>query len=1066
MADNVINISLESKSDPTVNITTVDSGTVTGSALIAPEILFVATGGVGAVGATGADGTAVVGENGISQTNIADNSVGRDQLIDDAVDTAQLKSDSVNSSVIRSNAILSDHIATDSVTSDGIAPYAVNATHIDDGVITNSLLEDETIQGDKIADYAIVTAKIANNQVTTIKIADNTVTGAKIENNVNLDGTVVVNHLNLTGSSPALIEGPSADSVNFKTHSLINFQNTSGVTIASLDQSGNLTISGTVDGIDIATDVAANTSKLSYDAASSAKVDYISITQPVNLDSIESDVAINNAKISFPTGDVTIGGDLKSTGNAEIGDAACDASGGLYAVAVNNSTTASSKDAFACGELTVASGRQAFAGGFETIASGEASTTFGAGSTASGERAFAQGQETIASGENAVAINSYSDATGDHSFASGYTTCASGVASVAFGASTVSSGDRTFATGGSSVVSGDDSAAFGNGNTAASNQSLAIGQDNTTATTHSAGVNAFVGGYGSTATSDDSFVFGSVNIDSPAATGNNVNQFLIGNNLKTPQNAATASAGNCQFVIGKFNDYASMPHNLFTVGNGADEAGRSNAFVVGLGGNVGIGNSEPTVELDVTGEIKSSGDITVGGDLTITGNDIKDNNGTTCITFDSAGNTAIAGELTVTDLEITDDLTLGDDVNINATGRIYLAGAGNGEYIASLGANSLDIVATTIINLAQDTDVDGNLNADTVSADTVSADTVSAGTVSADTLSSKADASITIKSDQQINFTVDSDNDQTGQKFIFNNGGSGGVTEIASIDDSGNFQCDGDIQVSGNDIKDNNGVSCITFDSSGNTTVANTLNASVTGNVTGNASGSSGSCTGNSATATTAQGVLGATDADVSIKSDGNISFFIDLDGDETSQKFTFNNGTGNPNIEIASIDQSGNFQCDGVITAKQRHILNCGWNGNSTPLSWLPFGYGGTGEAFMNSSNAGYLEYGGIVAPCDGYIESVVIRCEYAAGSTEVGVHVAPAGTEVPADNDDSFISPAVNMAADDTGYKFSGFVDDSSNTNSFSAGDVIMISFNPTSACGDAVATAVLVLDWNNTL
>jgi len=1015
MADNVINISLKSKTDPTVNITTVDSGTVTGSALIAPEIRFVATGGVGAVGATGADGTAVVGENGISQTNLATNSVGGDQILDDAVDTAQLKRNSVNSGVIQANSILSLHIATNSVTANGIDTNAVNATHIDDGVITNTLLEDETIESGKIKDSAIITSKIANNQIVTSKIADNTVTGAKIENNVNLDGTVVVNHLNLAGSSPALIEGPSADSVNVKTHSLLNFQNTSGTTVASLDQSGNLTVSGTVDGIDIATDVAANTAKVAFPG----------------LGTTSSTALAGNAL----SGDVTIGGDLKSTGNAEIGDAACDASGGLYAVAVNNSTTASSKDAFACGELTVASGRQAFAGGFETIASGEASTTFGAGSTASGERSFAQGQETIASGENAVAINAYSDATGDHSFASGHTTCASGVAAVAFGASTVSSGDRTFATGGSSVVSGDDSAAFGNGNTAASNQSLAIGQNNTTATTYSAGVNAFVGGYGSTVTSNDSFVFGSVNIDSPAATGNNVNQFLIGNNLKTPQNAATASAGNCQFVIGKFNDYASMPHNLFTVGNGADEAGRSNAFVIGLGGNVGIGNSEPTVELDVTGEIKSSGDVTVGGDLTITGNDIKDNNGTTCITFDSAGNTAIAGELTVTDLEITDDLTLGDDVNINSTGRIYLSGAGNGQYIASLGPDTVSIVADSKIFLDADTDVDGNLDTDTATVGT---------------LSSRADEPVTIKSDQSMNFTIDSDNDQSGLKFIFNNGGSGGITEIASIDDSGNFQCDGDIQVSGNDIKDNNGVSCITFDSSGNTTVANTLNASVTGNVTG--------------TATTAQEVVGATDADVFIKSDGSIYITLDLDNDETEQKINFSTGTGGPTNEIASIDESGNFQCDGVITAKQRHVINCGWYGDSTSRQYLPFGYGGTD---ISTTPSGYLEYGGFIAPCDGYVESVIIRSEQACGNSTVGIHIAGNGVEMPSFNPGTGISDTVNMADDDTSYKFESFDGQYANDlNVFSAGDIVVVSFDPTNVSYDSIATAVLVLDWNNTL
>ena len=44
------------------------------------------------------------------------------------------------------------------------------------------------------------------------------------------------------------------------------------------------------------------------------------------------------------------------------------------------------------------------------------------------------------------------------------------------------------------------------------------------------------------------------------------------------------------------------------------------------------------------------------------------------------------------------------------------------------------------------------------------------------------------------------------------------------------------LKVKSNVIQDEDGVDCITFDSSGNTTVANTLNANLTGNVTGNAS--------------------------------------------------------------------------------------------------------------------------------------------------------------------------------------------------------------------------------------
>ena len=1003
MADNIINISLKSKSDPTVNITTVDSGTVTGSALIAPEIRFVATGGVGSVGATGADGTAVVGENGISQTNLATNSVGGDQILDDAIDTAQLKNDSVNSGVIQTNAVLSSHIATNAVTSDSIATNSVDATHIDDGVITNTLLEDETIESGKIKDSAIITSKIANNQIVTSKIADNTVTGAKIENNVNLDGTVVVNHLNLAGSSPALIEGPSSDSVNFKTHSLINFQNTSGVTIASLDQSGNLTISGTVDGIDIATTVAANTAKTSYDSVSSDKVDYISITQPVNLDAVEDGISINNAKVGITTSqsNAIISNTADVLTKADSNNSALT---GLAKVTTTDNVGFRVENTWNGGDAGL---------GFRTSYGTDVNYTMGI--KGSDDKFYISHSSAIGTNDLlSLSSSGYLELLGTGRFL----------------------------------------------NTTSDNVTIRLdntwnGGDNfiNFRTSYGTDKNVYLGIDDSGGTNDKgSFVVSKIESGgSPALSVN------LDNDVVTLSQTASAS------ITGNSGTATALEsaRNI----NGVSFDGTGDITITAAGTTLsdtvpvskgGTGQTDLSNVSVGTAAALTSGDKTIDGDLQINGNDIKDNDGTTCITFDSAGDTTIANKLTVTDLEITDDLTLGDDVNINATGVLYLAGANNGEYITSSAVNTISIVAVSKILLDADTDVDGNLDADTVSADTV--------TLSS--LSSKADQPITIKSDQSMNFTLDFDNDETGLKFIFNNGGSGGVTEIASIDDAGNFQCDGDIQVSGNDIKDDDGVSCITFDSSGNTTVANTLNASVTGNVTGNASGSSGSCTGNAATATTAQGIVGATDGDVTIKSDGNISFFIDLDGDETSQKFTFNNGTGNPNIEIASIDESGNFQCDGVITAKQRHIINCGWNGNSTPLSWLPFGYGGTGEAYYYSSNSGYLESGGIVAPCDGYVESVVIRCEEAAGSTEVGVHIAPAGTEVPADDDDSFISPAVDMAADDTGYKFSGFVDDSSNTNSFSAGDVIMISFNPTSACGDAVATAVLVLDWNNTL
>jgi hypothetical protein len=56
----------------------------------------------------------------------------------------------------------------------------------------------------------------------------------------------------------------------------------------------------------------------------------------------------------------------------------------------------------------------------------------------------------------------------------------------------------------------------------------------------------------------------------------------------------------------------------------------------------------------------------------------------------------------------------------------------------------------------------------------------------------------------------------------------------------------------------------------------------------------------------------GPGNSDLDIKSDGNITFVLDDDNDETAQKFIFKNDT----IEIATLNESGSLQLDGDITA------------------------------------------------------------------------------------------------------------------------------------------------------
>ena len=68
----------------------------------------------------------------------------------------------------------------------------------------------------------------------------------------------------------------------------------------------------------------------------------------------------------------------------------------------------------------------------------------------------------------------------------------------------------------------------------------------------------------------------------------------------------------------------------------------------------------------------------------------------------------------------------------------------------------------------------------------------------------------------------------------------------------------------------------------------------------------------NGASTIDAQTFKGATDQDLLISSDGNITFKIDDDNDETGQSFKFQND----NNEIAKLDESGNLLLEGHISA------------------------------------------------------------------------------------------------------------------------------------------------------
>ena len=139
------------------------------------------------------------------------------------------------------------------------------------------------------------------------------------------------------------------------------------------------------------------------------------------------------------------------------------------------------------------------------------------------------------------------------------------------------------------------------------------------------------------------------------------------------------------------------------------------------------------------------------------------------------------------------------------------------------------------------------------------------------------------------------------------------------------------------------------------------------------------------------------------------------------------------------------------------RQILHGGFNYSSSAGTkvYLPL----NGTISELSQTSGVNEFRSYVAPYDGYLNQVIIRSEEACGSTVVGFHKSSTGTEIP--NNTAEVEVTVNMTADDTATKFAF-----TSSNTFSAGDIISISFDPTNDANDSNFTAELILDSSSGL
>ena len=299
------------------------------------------------------------------------------------------------------------------------------------------------------------------------------------------------------------------------------------------------------------------------------------------------------------------------------------------------------------------------------------------------------------------------------------------------------------------------------------------------------------------------------------------------------------------------------------------------------------------------------------------------------------------------------------------------------------------------------------------------------------------------------------------------------------------------VKLSSNIIQNSDGEDTITIDADQNVAVAGALKLGSGGLIQANDGGTS-ITVGDDDTATFAGSIVGEKDATITGPSltsastdDKLISATQNLNvsaGSLGTQKYrmiktnlTEQNVGGWDEIYLIdqqvdgtskfNVDNSGNARFLGTVTSSAgacsgttfKHIIGGGFNFSyaAGQQVFLPL----TGYVIELTPIAGRNEHCSFVAPYDGSLNYVICRSEEACGSTVVGFHKSTTGTEAP--NATATSSITVDMTTDDTPYKF-----DFLSSNTFSAGDIIAISFDPTNDANDTNFTVELILDSSSGL
>ena len=142
-------------------------------------------------------------------------------------------------------------------------------------------------------------------------------------------------------------------------------------------------------------------------------------------------------------------------------------------------------------------------------------------------------------------------------------------------------------------------------------------------------------------------------------------------------------------------------------------------------------------------------------------------------------------------------------------------------------------------------------------------------------------------------------------------------------------------------------------------------------------------------------------------------------------------------------------------VYAKQRDVKLSKYTENGSNLRFIRFNSTGVaGNTFCGQNSI-------LVAPADGSLLSLVIRCKSVAGNTNITFHKASDGFALPSNSTDN-VMPAIETEIVNIDTPNKSFVVNFS-SSTFTAGQILGISIDPTNAPDDVNITTVWLFDWN---